>query len=874
MADADVATILPDERLEAVGTRKLKRLRKVKSCEEEAAEGRDDDALCNGAKKESSSVQFGGENRTRIDSAEEILKRFGKRDSAAAAAGGKENEGGDGIVSASHTKRKKSVVVQTKIKTAVVDMARESIQEERVVVVLPPVVDHPAEADSMEEEVGDDDEEVREARLSNTDEPPAPSKTKQKRSNGGIRSSRIPSFKAPEWDEEGLRTFDSETKSSVDAEFPATAAANEAGTSLDAEENMLEKARKLVAGLGGSDDNSEKNKSAEEGTTKASSAEIETTASRKKRGKKEERRACEELHAESQRLLRESKVAFTAPAPVWKPVLSVLEKIKKRRLELGCSVGESSTSQEAVKEPNFIVASKEMDNALNNQGSSNVNFILDEEVEVELRAILRTPQMDENVVLPNLEVVQLPPVAVENVHTVDDATNDHDNLPGTPEIETNHLHSELDLLCYSQLSSEIEESPMQPPDENLIPRCSDGGSNKEKDHLSLRHIDEQQIYITATHVRALIDDEAEDEDEDLLAENVEEEEAVADEEEFRDLIASTQEEKIGDQSRRAALHRKWLQQQDAELTEDIMERLRTGRGSRWKGRDRVVSCLDEEDWLHDSDSDQNDKDKEDPDEELLEESGPEDDLVASSFLGSPSNHKRKERETKSLDDLYDWERCSLEVNNQLDDEEHDREILRQRLLEESEEQLSFLSPAEDESSREVFGLINKVNVTSVKGKATLGHSDVRGIGNNISSLVSRPSFLGRSTSTSLPTASHKQGGSGGSRSFVFGRDDSNSSHGLATQPAKEDQPANEAKVIQESRSNLSGHSKKEVMKPLQGNSECGPSLFDLLRRQAADLNKALQKKSTSPIKSQIKVTHNLSVFAFKSSRSIRGTRGS
>jgi cation transport ATPase len=92
-------------------------------------------------------------------------------------------------------------------------------------------------------------------------------------------------------------------------------------------------------------------------------------------------------------------------------------------------------------------------------------------------------------------------------------------------------------------------------------RCSDGGSNKEKDHLSLRHIDEQQIYITATHVRALIDDEAEDEDEDLLADNVEEEEAVADEEEFRDLIASTQEEKVGDQSRRAALHRKWLQQQ-------------------------------------------------------------------------------------------------------------------------------------------------------------------------------------------------------------------------------------------------------------------------------------------------------------------------
>jgi hypothetical protein len=73
------------------------------------------------------------------------------------------------------------------------------------------------------------------------------------------------------------------------------------------------------------------------------------------------------------------------------------------------SVGESSTSQEAVKEPNFIVATKEMDNALNNQGSSNVNFILDENVQVELEPIPRTPQMDENVVQPNLEVIHLPP---------------------------------------------------------------------------------------------------------------------------------------------------------------------------------------------------------------------------------------------------------------------------------------------------------------------------------------------------------------------------------------------------------------------------------------------------------------------------------
>lgn len=39
-----------------------------------------------------------------------------------------------------------------------------------------------------------------------------------------------------------------------------------------------------------------------------------------------------------------------------------------------------------------------------------------------------------------------------------------------------------------------------------------------------------------------------------------------------------------------------------------------------------------------------------------------------------------------------------------------------------EEQLTFLSPAEDESSREVFSLINKVNVAALKTKPTLGTS--------------------------------------------------------------------------------------------------------------------------------------------------------
>lgn len=69
-----------------------------------------------------------------------------------------------------------------------------------------------------------------------------------------------------------------------------------------------------------------------------------------------------------------------------------------------------------------------------------------------------------------------------------------------------------------------------------------------------------EVYTTAMHVRGLIDDEAEDEDEDILAENAEEE-VLGDEDDLQDLIASSAKEKAGDKARRDALHRKWLEQQ-------------------------------------------------------------------------------------------------------------------------------------------------------------------------------------------------------------------------------------------------------------------------------------------------------------------------
>jgi len=85
--------------------------------------------------------------------------------------------------------------------------------------------------------------------------------------------------------------------------------------------------------------------------------------------------------------------------------------------------------------------------------------------------------------------------------------------------------------------------------------------HQENKEIDLRPSGQSEVYTTATHVRGLIDDEAEDEDEDILAENAEEEVLGDEEEDLQDLIATNEKEKAGDKARRDALHRKWLDQQ-------------------------------------------------------------------------------------------------------------------------------------------------------------------------------------------------------------------------------------------------------------------------------------------------------------------------
>lgn len=659
------------------------------------------------------------------------------------------------------------------------------------------------------------------------------------------------------------------------------------GMSMD---SILEKARKMVADM-----SSAGTETAKPIVEKKKSIDvIDDQHGKKKKSKKEEERLKrEDIYAESQRLLRESKgVAFVAPAPVKKSVSSVLEKIRQRRQQLGCS-GSASLHKDETKEVS--------QRAIEDRNNTYVDLTVDEEADIEIE-IFGSTTVRINKAIQSAEV---------DVDLQDDTAGD-EKSPQAVESQGSLFQSELassrseekdltlelsqrimntqDLLCTSQLSppteASLETTSFEPVvavdpdfmcletqaldlDEDLMHRTMHANHQKETKQAGLQPLAQSEVYTTATHVRGLIDDEAEDEDEDILAENAEEEEEIiGDEEDLQDLIATTEKEKAGDKARRDALHRKWLDQQDTEQTEDILERLRTGRSTRWKGRDRVVSCLDEDDLL-------NTRESESLDNNSSQAGGiepfAEEDPIAELSTSLRQKMKSQGLEMDCLDEYENAEEIPTEELAVEDDEDHEQSIIRKRMLEESEEQLAFMTPAEDESSREVLRLINKVNVGNLKTKSNPGHSEFRPLGGtHNSSLPSKPSFLGRSVSSSslLPPA-HRQVGSGGSsRSFVFGRDDSNSGSEFA--PPQVQESKNTGNANNALAKGVSSTSTKDKIRPAQTTS--GPSLFQMLKQQSKELEQNGKESASTIAKKWGSNTEAFSMFASKKSVNILGRK--
>ncbi|KAL3694496.1 hypothetical protein R1sor_008147 [Riccia sorocarpa] len=186
-----------------------------------------------------------------------------------------------------------------------------------------------------------------------------------------------------------------------------------------------------------------------------------------------------------------------------------------------------------------------------------------------------------------------------------------------------------------------------------------------------------------------------------------------------------------------------------------------------------------------------------------------------------------------------------------EDTEEDEKLRRQRLLSESEEQSDLPSVHDDESSREIFSLIKKVNVATTRTtRVTRGLLDSRPISLVHSHSLSNVqcSFARRTVTTSHATTRQ---GSGNSRSYVFGRDDSFSNHSSRLQESEPESRSgkdssasaavngdreNSSTRISPTHKGVASGLKRRGGKALES---AGPSLIQVLKQQAADLERSI-----------------------------------
>ncbi|CAM6089029.1 unnamed protein product [Calypogeia fissa] len=621
--------------------------------------------------------------------------------------------------------------------------------------------------------------------------------------------------------------------------------------------------------------------------------ENESNNAAPRKSKKMVREEVEDLRAETQRLLRETPgTSFAAEQAVRKPVSSLIEKIRQRKLQLSSSLAKGSTSTLGIS---LKVSTLEQKDVLDED-------TLDDEIEFvmckpPIRVVVKQePGEPSTSGVPRAESDDNP----VPVDAMDDGGDRPSSQPGTPDLRLDRSNScsgcksppksflraplleSQDLYSDSQLSLK-EDSPVLGDDEDVIPVVGSrlnlhldtetqyddrwleddfGKENRDPTSISLP----EHIPVVAD-VRGLVDDEAEDEDEDNSSLDDEDDEGQETGRDLKDLLTQDAGEKAADVERRAELHSKWLEQQDLAMEDNILQRIETG----WKtkGKKEMPALL--------SDS---------QDRTSLG------DNVSRPFkgierLGEPASSDLEALRKQVKDDDCILERGSGPGNldqdganpmqqedyqESSDDEEAEENLRRQLFLQESEEKIEFLSVADDESSREILGLINKVNVAAIKPRTTTGHKEARASATGYHQpLQHQSSFLRRKVTTVSATTRQ---GSGNSRSYVFGRDDSNSRDASRLDNKEQVGKANtsdEPKANSATQSTQKGAFSRPKSALPNDAKPRGPSLFQVLRQQAAELASGKNPLDLSGSSSR---GDNLSIFLpVKPSPKPKGSRG-
>ncbi|KAL5217453.1 hypothetical protein ABZP36_018137 [Zizania latifolia] len=530
----------------------------------------------------------------------------------------------------------------------------------------------------------------------------------------------------------------------------------------------------------------------------------------KKRSEKERRVQLDSIHAESQRLLRETRSASFKPTaqPVYKPISSVLEKIRLRKLEI-------------LKKSN--IPNEEDDDGSSEPVSDSTGY-------------LGVPQDDvdneDGMNCSELKQCDSVPEKKELLDGSQDNLEDKAQSGDSPNNAADERQSSLASSPTKSTDDILSEDEDYNDKENIDPSTEKDDANIHEPHqraLAGDSCPDDAVLKDFLDVEA---EEEDDSDDDMMRFKENEEDDGSDENEvFNDLIAAGYEEEEIDHEKRNALHQKWLQQQDAAETNKFMQKLKFGPKEQKKAMDQ--------------DEDDAEDCKEESENEMY-------DLTPTNVVRQNSEKAKQMIARMFTDDNDTYEHS--------DDEEIAEHLARQRISKREVQNSSFISPLEDDSSREVFSLIKKLNIApqpKKRGKHVTSNHEMAMAGRD-SSASSKSSFLGRTSSVSM-ASSHRSV----YRTYVFGRDDSNSSS-LVTSESNADMDQTNSNQPKKAKFS-SSQPKQAATKNAEGDASSGVSLIEILRRSSATSDKhEFARQESCGIITESQAAHQFA--AFKLSR--------
>ncbi|XP_039027066.1 DNA ligase 1-like [Hibiscus syriacus] len=313
-----------------------------------------------------------------------------------------------------------------------------------------------------------------------------------------------------------------------------------------------------------------------------------------RRTAKERREYLVQLRAESQRLLRETTHAAFQPAPiVQKPISSVLEKIRRRRLEV------AKKTYFAIDDHDGI-SSKDMAGTLfedvseDERGNEREFMEVESEETIVKHGISDTLCSDEiksakNVsshenLSPQIAASEEPkPAFRAPINDTEDLFFDSQTNNSKDELADETPSSPLEVLAPSVLAMNLKL------DTAPLDDISSDYEDNDKENIDPQP---HELSTNGDPVKAFVDEEAEEEDDSdhdldrFQDDDNEVDEDAEDIEELRDMIATGYEEKQSDIDRRMELHQKLLDQQDAAKTAHLLRK--------WGPKQRETALLDDE----------------------------------------------------------------------------------------------------------------------------------------------------------------------------------------------------------------------------------------------------------------------------------------